>query len=179
MHKRCLVFAIVLLLVSMASAKDVPKFKSIEVKHFTLNEGVELPPEFKDYLYAELRAALQKKKLAEQLVGEDEVVDPADVAQSLIIEGNVVEYKKGNAVKEGIVTLAVGASFGAGARSLTTHVKVVRRNDNQAIIDKDLKVKVPARAKPEWLARFLAKEITGEVKKEAHGSAGASAGSGK
>ena len=78
MRKAFLLFAAVLLLANLAGAKDEPKFKSIEVKHFSQVEGVELPPEFSDFLYAELRATLQKKKVTEQVVGEDEVVEPAD-----------------------------------------------------------------------------------------------------
>ena len=41
-----LLAAAVFLLTTWASAKDQPKFKSIEVKHFPNAEGVELPPEF-------------------------------------------------------------------------------------------------------------------------------------
>src|SRR5437763_15401714 len=95
-----LLAAAVFLLTTWAGAKDQPKFKSIEVKHFPNAEGVELPPEFSDFLYAELKETLQKKNLAEQLIGEDEVVDSADAAQSVILEGSVLEYKKGSVVKE-------------------------------------------------------------------------------
>jgi hypothetical protein len=164
MRKQFLIIAVVFLTVWANAKDDKAKFKSVEVKHFTLNEGVELPPEFKDFLYAELRADLQKKKVAEQLVGEDEVVDPADAAQSVIIEGSVLEYKKGSLVKEKLI------GFGAGLRSLTAHVKVTRRSDHEALLDEDLKVRVPAEANPEHLARFLASEITGKLKKEARSS---------
>src|SRR5438045_6522499 len=98
-----LLAAAVFLLTTWASAKDQPKFKSIEVKHFPNAEGVELPPEFSDYLYAELRATLQKKKLAEQFLGEDEVVDAADAPKSAVLEGSVLEYKKGSVVKESLI----------------------------------------------------------------------------
>ncbi len=47
-----------------ALAKDPEaQFKSVEAKHFARAEGVELSPEFADYLYAELRAELTKAKL--------------------------------------------------------------------------------------------------------------------
>ena len=59
-----IIVTLVLLSATWAIAKDQPKFKSIEVKHFPNAEGVELPPEFSDYLYAELRSTLEKKKLA-------------------------------------------------------------------------------------------------------------------
>ena len=142
----------------MASAKDQPKFKSIEVKHFPSAEGVELPPDFGDLLYAELKAALQKKGIAEQLVGEDEVVDATDAPKSALLEGSVLEYKKGSVVKESLI------GFGAGARSLTAHVKLIRRSNNEAIIDKDLKVRALARWDPKTLAKFLANSIAGDLK---------------
>ncbi len=163
--RRCywLFAAIILLttsLTTLAGAKDQPKFKSIEVKHFSQAEGVELPPEFSDFLYAELRARLQKKKLAEQFPGEDEVVDPADAPQSVILEGSVLEYKKGNVVKESLI------GFGAGLRSLTAHVKLLRRSDNEVVIDRDVKVRASSRLDPKQLAKFLAGEITRELKHE-------------
>ena len=158
MRKCCLLIAIAFFLTTLASGKDQPKFKSIEVKHFPSAEGVELPPDFGDLLYAELKAALQKKGLAEQLVGEDEVVDAADAAKSAVLEGSVLEYKKGSVVKESLI------GFGAGARSLTAHVKLVRRSNNEAIIDKDLKVRALARWDPKTLAKFLANSIAGDLK---------------
>src|SRR5690348_13515384 len=160
MRKCCLLLAAVFLLTNWASAKDQPKFKSVEVKHFPNAEGVELPPEFSDFLYAELRATLQKKKLTEQLVGEDEVVDAADAPKSVILEGSVLEYKKGSLVKEKLI------GFGAGWRSLTAHVKLTRRSDNQALIDKDIKVRASSQWNPKTLAKFLANSIAGELKHE-------------
>jgi hypothetical protein len=164
MRKCCLLVTAAFLLTTWAGAKDQPKFKSIEVKHFPTTEGVELPPDFGDLLYAELKAAIQKKKLAKELIGEDEVVDAADAPHSAVLEGSVLEYKKGSKVKEGVMEIALGASFGAGARSLTAHVKLLRRSDNQAIIDKDIKVKAMAKWNPKTLAKFLANSIVGELK---------------
>jgi len=160
MRKYFVLLAAVFFVTTFAVAKDKnePKFKSIEVKHFPNAEGVELPPEFSDFLYAELRAELQKKKIAEQLLGEDEVVDAADAAQSVVLEGSVLEYKKGSVVKESII------GFGAGARSLTAHIKLTRRSNNEAIIDKDLKVKAMARMDAKALAKFLAGQITREIR---------------
>ncbi len=158
MRKCCLLITAAFLLTTWAAAKDQPKFKSIEVKHFPSAEGVELPPDFGDLLYAELKAVLQKKGLAEQLVGEDEVVDARDAPKSAVLEGSVLEYKKGSVVKESLI------GFGAGARSLTAHVKLIRRSNNEAIIDKDLKVRALARWDPKTLAKFLANSIAGDLK---------------
>ena len=159
MRRYYLLLAAVFLLIPWANAKDRPKFKSIEVKHFSSAEGVELPPEFSDFLYAELRAGLQNKRVARQLLGEGEVVDPADAAQSAILEGNILEYKKGSIVKESLLR-----GF-AGGRSLTAHVRVVRRSDNEAIVDKDVKVQAMARWDPKMLAEVLARKVTKELGK--------------
>ena len=158
MRNHFVLLAAAILLSVSATAKNQQKFKSIEVRHFSQAEGVELPPEFSDFLYAEIRANLQKKKLADQLPGENEVVDPADAAQSVILEGSVLEYKKGSVVKESLI------GFGMGMRSLSTHVKLTRRSDNKALIDKDVKVRASSKLDPKHLAKYLAGEITGELK---------------
>jgi hypothetical protein len=158
MRNHFVLLAAAILLSVSATAKNQPKFKSIEVRHFSQAEGVELPPEFSDFLYAEIRADLQKKKLADQLPGENEVVDPADASQSVILEGSVLEYKKGSVVKESLI------GFGMGMRSLSTHVKLTRRSDNKALIDKDVKVRASSKLDPKHLAKYLAGEITGELK---------------
>ena len=158
MRNHFVLIAAAILLSVTAAAKNQPKFKSIEVRHFSQAEGVELPPEFSDFLYAEIRANLQKKKLADQLPGENEVVDPADAAESVILEGSVLEYKKGSVVKESLI------GFGMGMRSLSTHVKLTRRSDNKALIDKDVKVRASSKLDPKHLAKYLAGEITGELK---------------
>lgn len=162
MRKYCLLLATAFLLTTWVSAKDQPKFKSVEVKHFPNAEGVELPPEFSDYLYAELQSTLQKKKLAEHLVGEGEVVDAADAPTSAILSGSILEYKKGSVVKEHLTPY--GGLFGAGFRSLVAHVKLVRESDNQVLLEKDVKVKARPEWKPQVLARFLANSIVGELK---------------
>jgi len=162
MRKSFLLIGAMLLFTAWTVAKDEPKFKTVEVKHFPNAEGVELPPEFSDYLYAELQSTLQKKKVVEHLVGEDEVVDAADAPHSAILSGSILEYKKGSVVKEHLTPY--GGIFGAGFRKLVVHVKLVRRSDNQVLVEKDMKVK----AQPEWdpkvLAKFLANSIAGELK---------------
>ena len=156
MRRYLLLLASAFLLTTLAIAKDQPKFKSIEVKHFPNAEGVELPPEFSDYLYAELRATLQKKKIAEQLVGENEVVDAADAPKSAILEGSLLEYKKGSLVKEKLI--------GWGPRSLKAHIKVTRVSNHEVLLDKDMKVRASAQWDPKTLAKFLAGSIAGELK---------------
>jgi len=144
--------------VAAAGAKDPPRFKSVEIKHFPNAEGVELPPEFSDFLYAELKNELQKSSLFEELVGEGEVVETADAPRSMVLDGSVLEYKKGSVVKEQLI------GFGAGMRSLRAQIKVVRRSDNQVMLEKELKTRASSSWDPKHLARFLAKAITGELK---------------
>src|SRR6266567_9399764 len=132
-----------------AFAKDPEqKFKTAEAKHFTRAEGVELTPEFSDYLYAELRAELTKAKLFGQVIGEGEVVDAADAPASIIIEGNITEYKKGSAVKDRLI------GFGAGWRSLKLDTTVKRRSDQSIMVSPQIHV----RSSPRWKDKVLAKE---------------------
>jgi hypothetical protein len=158
-HYWIVLVSAVLLLALPAIGKDQPKFKTIEIKHFPYAEGVELGPEFPDFLYAELKTELQKAKLSEQIVGEGEVVDAADAPLSIIIEGTVLEYKKGNLVKEAFTPFHLG-----GHRSMRAQLKVTRRSNNETVLDKELKVDVSSTADPKHLARFMAKQIARELK---------------
>lgn len=138
-------------------AKDKEaQFKTVEAKHFTKAEGVELSPEFTDYLYAELRAELTKAKIFGQVVGEGEVVDAADSPSSILIEGNITEYKKGSAVKDALI------GFTAGWRSLKVDTIVKRRDDQSVVISPQIHV----RASPRWKDKVLAKEAAQQIVKE-------------
>jgi uncharacterized protein DUF4410 len=153
--------AAVLFAAAPASAKDAPtKFKTVEAKHFDRAEGVELTPEFSDYLYAELRTQLQKTKIFGQVIGEGEVVDEADAPNSVVVSGTLAEYKKGN------VAAAVLVGFGAGLRSLKLTVNVVRRNDQKNLGTLAVKVK----ADPRWNERILAVEAAKQIAKEVKNS---------
>lgn len=140
--------------------KGEPKFKAIAVKHFTLAEGVELSPEFPDFLYAALKEELKKSGLYEQIAGEDEVVEAADAPKSLVVEGRLLEFKKGSVVKESLI------GWGAGLRSVRAQITVRRRSDNQAVLEKELKVRATSKWDEKLLAKFLAKNIAGELKKD-------------
>lgn len=140
-----------------ALAKDPEaQFKSVEAKHFARAEGVELSPEFADYLYAELRAELTKAKLFGQVIGEGEVVDAADAPGSILIEGNITEYKKGSAVKDRLI------GFGAGWRSLKLDTTVKRRSDQSIMVSPQIHV----RSSPRWKDKVLAKEAAHQIVKE-------------
>src|SRR5260370_26878302 len=151
--------ATALLFATPAIAKDiVPQFKSVEAKHFPRAEGVELPPAFSDYLYAELRAELTKAKLFGQVIGEDEVVDAEDAPKSLVIVGTITEYKKGSVVKAQLI------GFGAGWRSLKVDANVARRSDQQNLTAIHVHVKVSPRWDEKIMARTAAKDIVKQLK---------------
>ena len=138
-------------------AKDPEtQFKSVEAKHFVKSEGVELSPEFTDYLYAELRAELTKAKLFGQVIGEGEVVDAGDAPASIIIDGTITEYKKGSVVKDALI------GFTAGWRSLKLDTTIKRRSDQSVIVSPQIHV----RASPRWKDKVLAKEAAHEIVKE-------------
>jgi hypothetical protein len=130
------------------------------VRHFTRAEGVELSPEFPDFLYAELKKELQKSKVFQEIASEDEVVDAADAERSLSVEGILLEYKKGSPVKEIII------GYGAGLRSLRAHITVRRRSNHESLVDQELKVRASSRLNDKALAQFLAHKIAGAIKHE-------------
>jgi hypothetical protein len=147
MRKIGMAMLIALLSVALPGyAKDTaPQFKSVEAKHFTKAEGVELSPEFTDYLYAELRAELTKAKLFGQVIGEGEVVDAADVPASIVIEGNITEYKKGSVAKDVLI------GYTAGWRSLKIDTAIKQRGDQKVIVSPQIHV----RASPRWKDKVL------------------------
>jgi hypothetical protein len=140
---------------AMANDKNA-QFKTLEPKHFTQAEGVELTPAFSDYFYAELRAELQKAKLANEVVGEGEAVDDADAPSSAVIVGTITEYKKGNAVKSALI------GFTAGWQSLKMDADVQRRNDKQTLYT----IHVHTRMDPRWNEKIMAKACAREIIKE-------------
>ena len=140
-----------------AQAKDAEvKYKTVEAKHFDRAEGVELTPEFSDYLYAELRTQLQKTKMFGQVIGEGEVVEEVDVPASVVVTGTLMEYKKGSVAK------AVIIGFGTGRRSLKVDVNVVRRSDQKSFGT----LHVEVHADPRWNEKFLAVEAAKQLAKE-------------
>ncbi len=135
------------------------QFKTAEAKHFARAEGVELSPEFSDYLYAELRNELGKTKVFAQVIGEGEVVEDADAPASVIIEGTLTEYKKGSVMKDALI------GFTAGWRSLRVEAKITRRSDHAALRTLQLRVRTSPRWNEKVMAREVAKQIAKEIKK--------------
>jgi Domain of unknown function (DUF4410) len=136
-------------------------YKTVEAKHFTRVEGVELSPAFTDYLYAELRNELGKTKLFVQVVGEGEAVEDADTANSVVIEGVITEFTKGNRATDAIL-----GGYGVGARSLKIDVNVTRRSDKQDLGAVKAHVRVSPRMNEEVMAKAAAHQIAHEIKKE-------------
>ena len=133
----------ILLLASSAGAQQAaPKFKSIEITHFTQAEGVEVSPEFPDFLYATLKKEFKETGLFEQVIGENENVDAADASRSLILQGTLLEDSRRGSSRARVV--------------------VRRRNSPGAVFDQEVKV----RSTPELLAPRLANKIAKEVAKE-------------
>ena len=156
-----LTLASALFVAAPAKAKDAEiKFKTVEAKHFDRAEGVELTPEFSDYLYAELRTQLGKTKIFGQVIGEGEVVEEADAPASVVVTGTLSEYKKGNVAAAAII------GFGAGRRSLKLQVNVARRSDQKSLGSLAVQVK----ADPRWNEKFLAVEAARQIAKEVKNS---------
>jgi len=153
--------ALLLACATGAAGKDkVPRYKTVEAKHFTQAEGVELDPTFGDYFYAELREELKKAKLANDVIGEGETVDDADAPQSIVISGAFTEYNKGSVVKSALI------GFGAGFRSLKMDANVQRRSDKQNLSAIHVHVRLDPRWKPAVMAKSAARQLVKELKDE-------------
>lgn len=146
--------AALLVVPSYAFSKDKEtQFKTVEAKHFTQAEGVELSPAFADYFYAELRAELKKAKMANDVIGEGEAVDDADASKSAVIVGTITEYKKGSVVKSALI------GFTAGWQSLRMDADVQRRSDKQNLCT----LHIHTRIDPRWNEKIMAKAAAHEV----------------
>ena len=146
--------AVLLVLPSYAFSKDKEtQFKTVEAKHFTQAEGVELSPAFADYFYAELRAELKKAKMADDVIGEGEAVDDGDASKSAVIVGTITEYKKGSVVKSALI------GFTAGWQSLRMDADVQRRSDKQNLCT----LHIHTRIDPRWNEKIMAKAAAHEV----------------
>lgn len=146
--------AALLVVPSYAFSKDKEtQFKTVEAKHFTQAEGVELSPAFADYFYAELRAELKKAKMADDVIGEGEAADDADASKSAVIVGTITEYKKGSVVKSALI------GFTAGWQSLRMDADVQRRSDKQSLCT----LHIHTRIDPRWNEKIMAKAAAHEV----------------
>jgi hypothetical protein len=129
-----------------------------EPKHFARAEGVELSPEFTDYLYAEVRNELMKSKKYGRVVGEGEAVSATSAGESVVVDGTLTEYKKGNRVKDGLI------GFGAGSRSLKMTVTLQRRDSSKNVVRIELQVK----ASPRWTEQIMAREAAKAIASDLH-----------
>jgi hypothetical protein len=129
-----------------------------EPKHFARAEGVELSPEFTDYLYAEVRNELAKSKKYGRVVSEGEAVSPTGPGEAVVVDGILTEYKKGSRVKDGLI------GFGAGARSLRMTVTLERRDSAKSVVRIELRV----RTSPRWTEQVMAREAAKAIAADLH-----------
>jgi len=158
--------ALLLTFGAMAQAKDPEQYyKTAEVKHYTKVEGVELSATFTDYLYAELRAQLTKTKMFGRVLTEGEVVDDAEVPSSIVLNGQLIEFKKGNLAKEVII------GFSSGYRRLKLDTVVTNRSDGATLFTLHTQVRTPPNRTEQLMAKAAAEAIAHELKdaiKKAH-----------
>jgi len=161
MKPKLIAFALTgLLFVSPASAKKgEAKFKSVEIKHFTRAEGVEVPPEIMDAIHSTLGKALQNSGVFEEILGENEVVDPSDADRSVILEGTVSEYGYGSGVKAALMP------GWAGREKLRARIIVRRRSNNETLIDQEIDAKGLESSRHQGLVtQLLAWKIARQIK---------------
>ncbi len=114
------------------AAQDVkpvskPHFTSLEVKHFTTAEGVQLSPNFSKYFYASFLAELQRLDVAEQTAEEGATVNDTQgshgmIPHFIVLEGQFVSVQEGRE-KDG--------KFEAGYANI--EIRYFRRSDHKAL----------------------------------------------
>jgi len=94
--KRFAVLALVLLLAGTLSAKEEQhQWKALQVKHLTVNPGVNLSPEEIGYFHDGLLDGLRKSKLAEQVLDDGATVPQDIAADSVVMEGTITYFEQG------------------------------------------------------------------------------------
>jgi len=86
-------------------------------------------------------------------------VEDADAENSVIIDGVIMEYKKGNRATDAII------GFGVGARSLKLDVNLTRRSDHQSLGAIKVQTKISPKWNEEVMAKVAAQQIAHQVKK--------------
>ncbi|MGP8187420.1 MAG: hypothetical protein ACLQKY_15265 [Terracidiphilus sp.] len=129
----CIALAIIVLGPLALAAQTVkpvskPEFKSIEVKHFTAADGVQLSPNFEKFFYASFLAELQRLNVAEQTVEDGTPVVDTDktglfsIPHFLVVEGKFVKIQEGS---------QQGSNFEAGSANL--EIRFFRRDNHKEI----------------------------------------------
>lgn len=80
--------------VSLAAQDVKLPLKTIQVKPFTQAEGLGLSEEFVNYFNKGLVEFLPKTKVATQVLEDGAEVPADDAANSIVVEGTLVEFKK-------------------------------------------------------------------------------------
>ncbi len=138
------------------AADEVKPFAvPIEIRRFTLAEGLAFPKEFPDFLYAQLIEKLNAARVCRQVLGENEIPDPS-LGESLVLEGKMLASK--------------GAWYrGAGEKKITALVTF--RRGSQTVFMKEITAgpNIFTRVSYEdenelWSAAALADRILKEVR---------------
>jgi hypothetical protein len=101
--------------------------KSIEVKHFTNAEGVQLSPNFSKYFYSSFLAEMQRLNLAEQSVEDGAPVNDTQgshgvFSRFVVLEGKFILIQEGH---------RNGDKFDAGFANL--EIRYFRRSNHKAL----------------------------------------------
>jgi len=186
-----LMLALIFSILPAWAQKSELKFKSIEVTHFSKAEGIELTSDFPDFLYACLLSILKNNpkysKMYEEVIGENEFVEPADAEQSLILQGTVLEYKKAGTGKSIVLAILKGLcaanledwenpeSCRVPDRALRARMVILRRANKESLFDREIEVFAHGKSEysdrpedviaEERLAAALAQAVAGSVKK--------------
>jgi hypothetical protein len=131
-------------------ANAPPKYKTIEVKHLTKADSVDLTQDYMNYTYAHLREDLQKTNLFGAVVDDGGTVADADAADSLVLQCNVTDFAK--------------AHFPVIAMA-HVDITITRRSDNTVLQHITTKVGWQPNSNDDTKGKLSSGQMTAEIKK--------------
>ncbi len=131
-------------------ANAPPKYKTIEVKHLTKADNVDLTQEYLNATYAHLREDLQKTNLFGAVVEDGGTVADADAADSLVLQCKVTDFAK--------------AHFPVIAMA-HVDITITRRGDNSVLQQITTKVGWQPNANDDMKGKLSSGQMTAEIKK--------------
>ena len=144
-------FLLALFAVAISLPADAPpKYKTIEVKHLTKADNVELTQEYMNYTYAHLLEDLQKTKLFGAVVDDGGTVADADAADSVVLQCKVTDFAK--------------AHFPVIAMA-HVDMTITRRSDNTVLQHITTKVGWQPNSNDDTKGKLSSGQMTAEIKK--------------
>lgn len=160
--KRTLPWFILLALVgalalpAIAKENGLPKYKVVEVKHFTKAESVSLSDEYMKMAYEDFLMELPKENLFAAVVGDGATLSAADAVDAIVLNCKITEYKTGMLMPPYIIVDVTLTNRSDGKTIRQFSSRKIPLNNGGHVPNDEIKARNTG--------RFLAGEIKHELK---------------